>query len=126
MHFETKKVEMMLRDLAIKVDKNMERIASDPNRKPYGGPELILELLYCNPQGQYLRTTILSEIGSLGIIERSDEGKPLVGSKQSCWSVEDQEEFRLRLLNPIFGDIEFQKIPDEEASAFIERYRALV
>ena len=125
MHFETVKIEKMLEDFSIKVAKNQARLRLSPHQSAYRGPELALEIIYSNVHGQFFKTEVVCPIGHLRVKEREDEKE-----RRVYWMAEkplqDNEEFELALINPIFSTFKFSAVDTSEAQEFIDRYRKLL
>jgi len=125
MHFETAKIETMLEDFGIAGAMNQARVNLNPRQSAYRGPELHLEIVYANVHGQFFKTDVVCPILCLRVNDREDEKEQMV-----YWfaqkPLQDDEEFELVLMNPIFSRFDFSPLRIDEAQAFIDRYRALL
>jgi len=125
MWFETAKIEKMQEDFSIKSAKNIARVKLNPRQSAYRGPELHLTILYSNVHGQFFKTVVVYPILCLRVASREDEEEKMVH-----WFAEkplqDEEDFELVLMNPIFSRFSFDPVDRKEGEAEIEHYRALL
>ncbi len=125
MWFETAKIEKMQEDFSIKSAKNTARVKLNPRQSAYRGPELHLTVLYSNVHGQFFKTVVVYPILCLRVASREEEDE-----KMAYWFAEkplqDEEDFELVLMNPIFSTFSFAPVDHTEAEAEIEHYRALL
>lgn len=126
MHFETTKIEKMVEDFEIKYSKNSTRIKFNPRQAPFKGPHLEFEALYSNVHGQYFKTFCVFPLLCLRVDTRTGTDK----EKMVYWfddkPLQDDEEFELVPMNPIFSTFNFHAVTQVEGDAFIERYRNLI
>ncbi len=61
-HFETAEVKAMVKELRKAMDKNWERLRTDPTHHHYTGANLIIRVLFRNIMGQWGESTISYEI----------------------------------------------------------------
>lgn len=61
-HFETSEVKAMVKELRKAMEKNWERIRTDPTHHHYTGANLIIRVLFKNIMGQWGESTISYEI----------------------------------------------------------------
>ena len=64
-HFETREVNLLIKDLTKAHELNIERIRTDPSQNHYYGARLIVHVYYKNIMGQWWESTISYEISWL-------------------------------------------------------------
>ena len=125
MHFETTKIEKMLEDFEIRRAKNVARIRTNPHQSAYKGPQIELEVLYTNVYGQYFISLYSIPLLYLKVDSREGEFE-----KKVYWFAEkqlqDDEEFELAPMNPVFSTFDFHAVEESQGKEFIEHYRQLL
>ena len=124
MHFETTKIEKMVEDFDIQFAKNSARMKVNPRQSAYKGPRLEFECVYCNVHGQYFQTTHVLPLLCLRVETRTEKEQMVYWFAEK--PLQDDEEFEIVPMNPIFSTFDFQSLTESDGKAFIDRYRKLM
>lgn len=69
LHFETREIKLLLDDLSSSMDKNWERLKTNPYLCHIHGPNIIIKVFYRNIMGQWYTSSLTKEIAWLDYIE---------------------------------------------------------
>lgn len=72
LHFETEEVQMLVKELAIAMEKNWERIKTDPSQHHHIGAMLNVQILFKNAMEQWCESMISYEIAWLTLNNSQD------------------------------------------------------
>lgn len=101
-HFETKQFRDLVEDLCISYVKNEKRIQIDPSQEAYGGPVIIMRVLYMNMMGQWFESTLEQQI--LEITKQIEEETKKEQYANNV-DIENGDHFRGYMINPSFSKL---------------------
>lgn len=122
--YETFEINMLLEDLKVALEKNIERLRTDPHRTHYKGTVLVVEVYYRNVVGQWFKNVLRQEICWMSdknaaprktnnINENTIPPSPLLSDT----------EFELQLVSEAFSSFSIGVVDEKEIQDKLKEYK---
>lgn len=114
--YETKEINLLLKDLQMQTNKNWDRIKMNPYKTPYKYPQVINEIYYKNVIGQWYKHISYTEIGDI-IVNRNKKNISIEAK-----DLKSTEKFTIGFINPVFGVRNIVLVDEDEVIKRVKVY----
>lgn len=123
-HFETDEVLDLVNELSIAMEKNWERIRTNPSKHHYVGANLNIKVLFKNIMGQWSESVISYEIAWLEYLEPPKSSSHNINANTiPPLVIKEDDEFRAVLISQSYAPFAHKMVTDEYVKKIISQYK---
>ena len=121
--FETKEIDLLLKDLSATMNKNWERLSTNPSQEHIHGPNLIIKSFYRNIMGQWFTSTLRTEIAWLDYMDKTEKkSNNLNAYTIPPQKIKEGDKYKAVLTSNKYSPFSYHMTDEETVKQFIRKF----